>query len=195
VVLPPAGTLLDDVYIPIHVARQGLRVVFDPAARAWDNPEAEQKELRRKVRTLAGNYQLLALAPWLLTEPNPMRFGFMSHKLFRLLVPFLLLVAASANLALVGDPVYVVVLALQASFYLAALMGLLLPRQLVPWVLVAPAAFVLLNTAAFLAPFEYLNYRKDPTRLWSSTSTVRKRRQVATAVPLDDPAKESLTAI
>jgi len=33
--LPP-GTILDDVYIPMHVVRQGFRVVFAPEARAWD---------------------------------------------------------------------------------------------------------------------------------------------------------------
>jgi biofilm PGA synthesis N-glycosyltransferase PgaC len=195
VVPPPAGTLVDDVYIPIHVARHGLRVVFEPAARAWDDVTGETNELRRRVRTLAGNYQMLELAPWLLAEANPMRAGFINHKLCRLLVPFLLLLAAAANLALVGDPVYVVVLALHASFYLAALAGMLLPRQSVPWICGAASAFVLLNTAAFLAPFEYMLCRKDPIRLWESTNTVRMRRNPATGGPIDDAAKESLTTV
>ena len=30
------GTILDDVYIPMQVVRQGRRVVFDARARAWD---------------------------------------------------------------------------------------------------------------------------------------------------------------
>ena len=32
----PQGTILDDVYIPMHVVRQGARVLFVPNARAWD---------------------------------------------------------------------------------------------------------------------------------------------------------------
>src|SRR5262249_25167811 len=65
----PEGTLLDDVYIPMSVARAGYRVVFEPAARAWDEePRTGNHEFRRKVRTLAGNYQLVQFAPWLLTR-------------------------------------------------------------------------------------------------------------------------------
>jgi hypothetical protein len=32
----PTGTLLDDVYVPLWVIRQGKRVIFEPKARAWD---------------------------------------------------------------------------------------------------------------------------------------------------------------
>ena len=35
----PPETILDDVYIPMQVARQGARVIFDPRARAWDLPD------------------------------------------------------------------------------------------------------------------------------------------------------------
>ena len=88
--LPPE-TVLDDVYIPMHVVKQGARVVFEARARAWDVPDqGGKREFARKVRTLSGNYQLLQLAPWLLTKANPVRFEFVSHKLLRLLVPFFL---------------------------------------------------------------------------------------------------------
>ena len=62
----PPETILDDVYIPMQVARQGARVIFDPRARAWDLPDlGTGREFARKVRTLSGNYQLLQLLPWL----------------------------------------------------------------------------------------------------------------------------------
>lgn len=170
-VQPPVGTLLDDLYIPAHVARRGLRIVFEQGARAWDHEMAEMQELRRRVRTLAGNYQLLELAPWLLTEANPIRFGFISHKLCRLLVPFLLLVALTANVALIGDSFYRALLAAQILFYLAALTGFLLPRRIVPRLCGVALSFLLLNTAALLAPFEYLSSRNAPIRLWPSRST------------------------
>src|SRR5215470_5324190 len=55
----PHGTLLDDVYWPLQVAMQGYRVVHDDRARAFDRlPENPRDEFRRKVRTLAGNFQL-----------------------------------------------------------------------------------------------------------------------------------------
>src|SRR5580704_1027074 len=89
----PEGTILDDVYIPMQVVRQGKRVVFDSRARAWDSPDlGADREFSRKVRTLSGNYQLVQLAPWLLSGKNPIRFEFVSHKLLRLVVPFALVV-------------------------------------------------------------------------------------------------------
>jgi poly-beta-1,6-N-acetyl-D-glucosamine synthase len=90
----PPDTILDDVFIPMHVARQGFRVLFDARARAWDSPDlGAQREFSRKVRTLTGNYQLLQLAPWLLRRENPLRFEFISHKLMRLVAPFALIAA------------------------------------------------------------------------------------------------------
>ena len=65
----PEGTILDDVLLPMQIVRQGSRVVFDSRARAWDSPDlGEGREFSRKVRTLSGNYQLLQLAPWLLSS-------------------------------------------------------------------------------------------------------------------------------
>jgi len=62
----PTGTILDDVFVPMNVARMGKRVVFQPSAIARDRLfSAKGKEFSRKVRTLTGNYQLLRLAPWL----------------------------------------------------------------------------------------------------------------------------------
>ncbi|MGH9455819.1 MAG: glycosyltransferase family 2 protein, partial [Terriglobia bacterium] len=68
----PLRTLLDDVYIPMHIARAGKRVLFDPRARAWDRAVPSGQEFRRKVRTLTGNYQLIQLAPWLVSYHNPL---------------------------------------------------------------------------------------------------------------------------
>lgn len=99
--LPP-GTVLDDVLIPMRVAATGRRVVFEPRALAWDQPSRQPAEERkRKIRTLAGNYQLIQLAPWLLWPArNPLWFRFVSHKVLRLLAPWLLLLLALTTAAL-----------------------------------------------------------------------------------------------
>ncbi len=88
--LPP-DTLLDDVHFPMQAFFAGYRVVFEERARAWDEPTALDREYQRKVRTLAGNYQLIAAFPALLTPRNRMLFHFLSHKFARLLLPFALL--------------------------------------------------------------------------------------------------------
>lgn len=89
----PDGTVLDDVLVPMRVVADGLRVVCEPEAIALDRvSQAPQEERRRKIRTLAGNCQLIQLAPWLLLPwRNPAWFRFVSHKLLRLLAPWLLL--------------------------------------------------------------------------------------------------------
>ncbi len=98
----PEGTVLDDVLIPMNVVRQGKRVLFDADAVAWDQPsQAPERERLRKIRTLAGNLQLVQLAPWLVDPAqNPVWFRFVCHKLLRLLAPWLLLLVAFASLML-----------------------------------------------------------------------------------------------
>jgi biofilm PGA synthesis N-glycosyltransferase PgaC len=121
----PPDTILDDVLIPMQIVRRGYRVLFEADARAHDliamNP---REDFIRKARTIAGTFQLFARYPWML---NPLRcrvwFEALSHKALRLAIPVLHLVVLAANVALVGAAFYRVLLAGQAVFYAAALMG------------------------------------------------------------------------
>ena len=98
----PEDTLLDDVHLPLAAFFRGYRVVFEETALAFDNPAALEAEFRRKVRTLAGNYQLLVRFPQLLGPANRMWFHFVSHKLGRLMLPFALLAVAASSFWLPG---------------------------------------------------------------------------------------------
>lgn len=157
----PAGTILDDVLLPMQVARQGSRVIFDARARAWDSPDlGDGREFSRKVRTLTGNYQLLQIAPWLLRAENPIRFEFMSHKLSRLAVPFALLALLIASVAL-PSPFYRVALAAQIAFYALSLIALS-NFKIGPLSRIADPArtFVVLNSAAVIAFVNFVTGRK-----------------------------------
>jgi cellulose synthase/poly-beta-1,6-N-acetylglucosamine synthase-like glycosyltransferase len=157
----PSGTLVDDVYLPLHVARQGKRVIFEPRARAFDTVMATKKEFRRKVRTLTGNYQLLHLAPWLLSRENPIKFEFVSHKLFRLWVPFAMLALLVSSLCLRGV-FYQVMLVLQCIFYSMGGVALLRPKPgFIRRLSEVPLAFLVLNTAAVVALVYFLQGKKD----------------------------------
>ena len=161
VVEVPPDTILDDVFIPMNVARQRFRVVFDGRARAWDRPDlGTQREFHRKVRTLTGNYQLLQLAPWLLRKENPLRFEFISHKLIRLVVPFALMAALAAAWFLPG-PFYRAAFWTQLAFYGLSLLGWT-RWNLGPVSRLSDAAytFVALNTAAVLAFANFVTGRK-----------------------------------
>jgi poly-beta-1,6-N-acetyl-D-glucosamine synthase len=160
VAMPPE-TILDDVYIPMHVSRQGARVVFDPRAHVWDLPDlGTDREFARKVRTLGGNYQLLQLAPWLLTSANPLRFEFVSHKLLRLAAPFALAVVLAASF-LLPQPVYRIAFGLQCSFYGLSLLSMVrLKRGPLAGMADAAFTFVVLNMAAAVAFANFVTGRK-----------------------------------
>jgi cellulose synthase/poly-beta-1,6-N-acetylglucosamine synthase-like glycosyltransferase len=157
----PPETLLDDVYIPMLVVRQGKRVIFETQARAWDLADlGAGREFARKVRTLSGNYQLLQLAPWLLRGSNPIRMEFVSHKLLRLVVPFALLACLGACAFLPG-PFYRTVLVLQVVFYALSLVGLTrIKTGLFSRLGDAAYTFVVLNTAAIVAFANFVTGRK-----------------------------------
>ncbi|MEW9573376.1 glycosyltransferase family 2 protein [Rhodanobacter sp. Si-c] len=126
----PVATVLDDLLVPMCVAAQGQRVVFEPLALAWDRPSQQPcEEQRRKIRTLAGNYQLVQLAPWLLLPwRNPLWFRFISHKLLRLLAPWLLLALGLSAALLATRHALFAVTALGLAAGLAAVVaGRLLP--------------------------------------------------------------------
>jgi len=159
-VIPP-GTILDDVFIPMQVARRNKRVIFDSRARAWDvADQGTGREFARKVRTLGGNYQLLQLMPLLLGRSNPVRVEFISHKLVRLLVPFALIGALVSSVFLPGT-LYRVLLLMQLMFYALSLLS---PARLKLGALarIADAAFtvVVLNTAAAVAFLNFISGRK-----------------------------------
>ncbi len=122
----PADALLDDVLAPMRVVLAGKRIVFEEQARAYDRAAPDGTvESRRKIRTLAGNYQILALEPRLLVPfLNPVWVQYLSHKVGRLLVPWALVAALASSAVLAPDHwFYTVALILQLGFYALAALG------------------------------------------------------------------------
>jgi cellulose synthase/poly-beta-1,6-N-acetylglucosamine synthase-like glycosyltransferase len=116
----PENTILDDVLAPMRAVLAGSVVVFEERARAFDRvPSDVTGELRRKIRTLAGNVQILWLEPRLLVPfVNPVWLQYVSHKVGRLLAPYSLITLFISSLALVGkEPIYTAAFVLQCGFY------------------------------------------------------------------------------
>lgn len=101
----PADIILDDVWLPMSLVLRGKRVVLVPSAQAHDTAFGDDREFSRKVRTLAGNYQLFTRLPQL-TVPflNPLWFETFSHKLMRLGAPWMLLLLLGSSLAAAFQP-------------------------------------------------------------------------------------------
>lgn len=122
----PADLILDDMWIPMRLRVQGRTIAFCDAALAYDEAFDDDREWGRKVRTLAGNYQLYARMPRLLVPfANPSWFETFSHKLLRLVCPWALLVLLATSIppAAGGSRLAHFLVAGQAAFYLLAAIG------------------------------------------------------------------------
>jgi biofilm PGA synthesis N-glycosyltransferase PgaC len=170
----PAGALVDDMFLPLAAFFRGYRVILDDTAIAFDYPTSLDTEFRRKVRTQAGVYQIMALYPELLTPRNRMWFAFVSHKLARLLLPFALLVAAATTPAL-DEPWRVSAIAAQALFYGLALADWWIPPGFFGKRVSSPLrSFVVLLAAAFCGAFALL---RPAGALWKETQ-IRSARSL-----------------
>lgn len=162
----PVSTLLDDVYVPMTVVEHGGRIVQDFCAIAHDVPSNSIiRERQRKIRTIAGNYQLLQLKPSLLRPSrNPIWWQFISHKVLRLTVPFFLLVAFTTNLLLLDVSfIYVVTFICQLSLYLLAIIGIVVPTRQTSRLIRISSTFVSLNWFNVLGLLQFV--RKSRTGL------------------------------
>ena len=167
----PLGLVLDDLWVPLKVAARGGRVGLVEQAIAWDVPAPSSAvETARKRRTLAGNWQLLARWPALLLPfAHPLWWRFTCHKLLRLIMPFCMLAALLANVALAsdGDLFWLGLLTLQLAAHLGGLAALALPalRGLLP--LRLAAAVQELSLYALLGLWDHL--RGQRSHLWQTT--------------------------
>ena len=116
----PSDAILDDVIVPMRIVRQGYRVLFDPDARAFDRrAKSDAQEFGRKVRTIAGNFQMFANESWLLSPlRNRLWWQTISHKGLRLLLPLCYLTAFVSNVLLLDQPFYQLTLAGQGALWI-----------------------------------------------------------------------------
>jgi len=163
--------LLDDVVIPMLIATQGFRVVFEPEAVAFDPQTLEpEREKIRKRRTLAGNYQMLFRNwRWLLPWRNRLWWMLISHKYLRLAAPLFLLLMFAANFFLIEQPVYRALFFGQCLFYFMAICGLIFSTKRL-WLFSIPAGFVFLNWMALSGLWHY--FRQPSRTAWEKAPHV-----------------------
>jgi cellulose synthase/poly-beta-1,6-N-acetylglucosamine synthase-like glycosyltransferase len=163
----PADTLIDDMVLPLGAFFSGYRVIFDPAAIAFDYPVVAGAEFRRRMRTMAGAWQLPARVPQLFTSANRMRFHFLSHKFSRLVLPWAILLTVAATIALPASPVRNALLYGDAALPLLALVDLWAPKGF-PLKRLTSAArmFLVMNAAALLSASVFF---VSPRNLWRPT--------------------------
>jgi len=160
----PDDLILDDVWIPTRLGLRRKRVRLVTEAEAYDTAFEDDGEFRRKVRTLAGNFQLLSYMPALLDPAaNPTFFELVSHKVMRLVAPWLLVLLMIVTLVGAvgaGGAAWLMraLLAAQAAFYAAALAGARAGR-----LASVARTFVVLNAAAIVGLYKHVSGRQRVT--------------------------------
>lgn len=166
--LPP-GTILDDMYQPLSIVRQGLRSVLDTKAIVYDTcPENASGEFHRKVRTLAGNFQLFDLAPWLLTLQDRLLFQLVSHKVLRLVAPYLMLLMLFSSMVMSPRSIFFATIAwAQVAIAALAVVGLCFKVPFLHRIIAPASAFLMLNIAAVVGLYKYLFTRGPLWMIWN----------------------------
>ncbi len=166
--LPPE-TILDDVLTPMRILMQGYQVIFCEKAIAFDSLSQNTKEeWYRKLRTLAGNWQLFSCGREIFNLKKPfILWRLLSHKIFRLLVPYALILLLFSGFFCTGQ-FYLLFVILQLLFYGAALAGYRFAALQQYRIFNLPYFFSMLNIAAGSSLFYILH--GNSKKLW-------KRRQ------------------
>lgn len=165
-VAPPPDILLDDVYIPLKVVEQGFRVLFEPEALVFDKvAESSSEELRRKVRTLAGNFQLFFHHREFFNPfKNRIAWQFFSHKALRAFAFIFLIAVFLSNAMLTASSFYYGCFILQLFFYFMALSGAFLKNTKIKTGLLSfPYAFCVLNLSSMMGLIKIISGKQKVT--------------------------------
>lgn len=153
-----------DFFVVLNTVSLGMRAVVDPeSVGRYGLVRSERAELQRKIRTIVNGLAVFFAHKELL---NPLRYGFfswqlLSHKLFRWLTPFAMLLLFVSNLFLWTKGLfYQIALVSQAAMYAAGLLALSIDRSSV-WKPIKLAGYFLLgNAATVMAWFYFLSGEK-----------------------------------
>ena len=162
----PEDILLDDVYLPMTVFFKNFRLVVEPKAIAYDYPMTREREFGRKVRTLGGNYQLLMRMPRLLSPSNRLLWHFLSYKVGRLLLPWLVLTMFLSSVRL-PSPWNVLLVGSQVTIGGLALCDSRIPQRSALKRVSSPARTFLVLLAATIQGLKVLFV--PPRSLWKVT--------------------------
>jgi cellulose synthase/poly-beta-1,6-N-acetylglucosamine synthase-like glycosyltransferase len=160
----PVNTIIDDFIVPMNVRRHGAQVLYDPEAVATELAAGTVSgEFARRVRIAIGSFRAL---PNLLRVPMPgfTRLAFLSHKLLRWILPFVLIGLAFSNMFLLGSTFYVVSAAAQITMLVWGLAGMIFRQRLAGVRMALLGYFLLAMHLAFLIGFvRSLGSRKEAT--------------------------------
>ena len=144
----------------MNIRGRRYRVIYDTEAIAHEEAALSiRHEFTRRIRIAAGAFHALR-DTWrmLLPTAGPIAFSYWSHKVFRWVTPFAILVAALSSLALCARPWYAAVAVCGILLALAAYIGFRRESAGLPLgKFSVPYYFFSMNLALFLGFFRFLN--------------------------------------
>jgi cellulose synthase/poly-beta-1,6-N-acetylglucosamine synthase-like glycosyltransferase len=166
--------LADDFLIALNIASKGKRLVYEPEAKAYEiAPQEAQEEFRRRIRIINQGIKISYRYASLIIKSKPLFIiEYLSHKLLRWFIPFIMVSILIVNYLLMRSYVYNALFALQIIFYSLALAGLCLEKKKVKLKLLSlPFYFCLLNAAALFGIFSAIFQKKF--NIWEKAQTTR----------------------
>lgn len=128
-IVPTDKAVTDDFFISLNVLKKGFKFIYDEKSIAYENvSEKVIDEFKRKIRFMATNIQTLFFMKELIFNKKNLliSFSFISHKIIRWIIPFLLILLLVLNLFLFSSSkVFNYFFYLQIAFYFFGLLGYL----------------------------------------------------------------------
>jgi poly-beta-1,6-N-acetyl-D-glucosamine synthase len=149
----PPRTINDDFTLSMKIVTKGYKSVYEGNAAVYEDvAPTMESEFNRHVRDGAGHYVAVVHLLGLLNPFLGLRsFIYWSHRIFRWMVPFLLILLFIVNISLLDELSYRVLFILQCIFYFIAIIGWVgIKKANLPFLIYVPFYFCNLNSALFL---------------------------------------------
>lgn len=166
--VPLEDSMQSDFIEPFFVYRNGYRVIYEREAYCTEEAGSNASEFERKRRIMHGAFSSLSQISEFL---NPFRYGWYSislwsHKVLRWGVSVLLFSLFISTVFLAnGCVLFAVLLGIQMSVYIGALLGRFFPRTIFS----IPYYIVLVQIASFLAILDWISGKQSSA--WESSRT------------------------
>lgn len=172
----PEGFTVDDFFITMKVLEQKYKCILDLNAIHYEIISNQlSEEFRRRVRISTGNFQNLKEFYKLLWPPfTGLSFSFMSHKVIRWIVPFLMILLIVSNIFLFPEnQFYKITLFIQGILLIIPLLDLLLRKLGLQIVFLRFITyFYSMNLALLAGFFKYI--KGAETNVWQPTQRTKK---------------------
>lgn len=152
-----------DCISPLLAIEKKRRVVYEREARFYETPVSSSQDLfRTRVRMITKDFAgTLSRKSLIHPFKNPMiSMALFSHKLFRWLIPFFLILLFVSNLFLIASRLYQIFLIGQVALYSLAVLGLVIRHR--RGLLSIPFYFCMVNLAALVGVTRAIIGKKVP---------------------------------